>query len=102
MSFYENNSDGKLVPRKKTVHDNWHPRGTTPASDTEVDRPMQVYVTGSMNANETVQMKFGSGSAYVNMGAMEVGLYELQPIAWKTNGGHTVPTGAIIFIYGGK
>jgi len=99
MAYYET-VGGKLQPRQKNV--DWHPTADTPASDTEVQRPVRIYVTGSMNVNETVQMKFGSGSAYVNMGSMATGLYDLQPIAWKTNGGHTVPTGAIVFIYGGQ
>ena len=101
MAYYKT-EDGKLVPRQKV---NWHPKATTPASDTEVDRPMKIYVTGSMRTTsgnvESVQMKFGSGSAYVNMGSMTQGLYELQPIAWKTNGDDAVPTGAIVFIYQG-
>ena len=100
MAYYET-VDGKLVPRKKNV--DWHPTATTPASDTEVQRPVKIYVTGSMTAvHETVQMKFGSGSAYVNMGNLPAGVHDLQPIAWKTNGSGTVSTGAIVFIYGGQ
>ena len=99
MGYY-NTSDGKLVPRQKT---NWHPKATTPAAETEVDRPMKIYITSSMTTIiETVSFKFGSGSAYIPMGNMAAGLYDLQPIAWKNTSGAQVVTGAIVFIYGGK
>ena len=91
MSYYVKNSEGKLVPRKKTVHDNWHPRATSPAPSAYVDRPMSINVNVQPTTTPVAQWSeywfwFNSvDNNKVVMGNMESGSYKLQPVRFWLN-----------------
>tara|TARA_Y100001973_G_C5201688_1_gene338246 strand:+ start:3334 stop:3627 length:294 start_codon:yes stop_codon:yes gene_type:complete len=97
MGYYEKNSDGKLVPRQKL---SWHPSAVSVKRNTEVDAPIKMFVTSSMT---NCQLKFGSGSYdWIKFGSLAAGVYEISPIAWKSDDTDGTGVGPVVFIYGGK